>query len=272
MTFWGQKTFCIIAGASRGIGRSISIKFSENVAPGSVFLLLARTKDALETVKQEILQAPSNNCKAVIATALDLSNPNQQAFNEAVSNAFTQSGTTPSDFQHSILVQCAASLGIDKGYKVQNIQDVQYIKNYFDFNVTSFILLNAVFCDLVLDKKDETSTGRQTTIIHISSHGAVEPFKTWGLYCSARAAKNMLLRSISLESPNVQTINYAPGMVDTENYKEAEKHTGDPELVKYFAEQRASGLLLTPDQTVTKLVQILATKKYVKGEHISYDD
>jgi len=275
MAFWNQKTFCVVAGASRGIGREISLKFSENVGPGSVFLLLARSKDALETVKQKILQSPYNQCKTVIATALDLSNPNQQTFHEAISNAFTQSGTTVNDFQHSIMVQCAASLGIDNGYnKVQNILDVQHIKNYFDFNLTSFILLNSVFCDLVLDKEsvDGTSDERQTTIIHISSHGAVEPFKTWGLYCSARAAKEMLIRSIALESPNVQTINYAPGNVDTEQYREAEKHTSDPELLKYLDEQRSKGLLLTPEQTVTKLVQILGTKKYVKGEHVSYND
>lgn len=268
MEFWGQKTFCVIAGASRGIGQAVAIAFSQKVGPGSVFLLLARTTSALEETKSKILQG--NTTTTVITQSIDLSRPDQPSFKGAISKAFQESGTSPLEFQHCILVQCAASLGIDRGFKVAQIQDTEYIRNYYDFNLTSFILLNSVFCEVV--KADKDPTQRRTTIIHISSHGAVEPFKTWGLYCAARAAKDMLLKSIALESPHVHTINYAPGVVDTENYREALRDTADKELVKLFEEEKDKGRLLQPEQTAEKLVEILGMGKYKNGEHVSYSD
>lgn len=271
MAFWGRKTFCVIAGASRGIGQAIAVNFARKVAPGSVFLLLARSTAALEKTRDEILADPENKCGAVIATTIDLSAPDPAEFRNIIDGGFIKSGTKREDFSNSILVQCAASLGIEKGYNAAQIQDLSYIKNYFDFNITSFILLNSTFCEAVGATSGNKSSQR-VTLVHISSMGALMPFKSWGLYCAARAAKNMLLRSIALESPNVHTISYAPGTVDTENFTEAIKYTADAELVKFFQQEKDQGRLLTPQQTVLKLMDILESGQFVKGEHVSYSD
>lgn len=45
MNFWGLKTFCLVTGASRGIGKTIAIEFSKHVAPGEFdcFILIYHT-------------------------------------------------------------------------------------------------------------------------------------------------------------------------------------------------------------------------------------
>lgn len=223
MVVWNRKTFTVITGASRGIGQAIAIQFSKCVAPSSRFLLLARTTAGLEETRSKILEV--NDKIEVVTCSIDLSHPDIEAFTAAVRTGLT------STFDEFVLVQCAASLGIDQGYLVRDIKDVPYIRSYLDFNVTSFVLLNSIFCEAAGDSSK--------TIVHISSSGALQPFKTWGMYCAARAAKNMLLKSVAVENPEIRVLNYAPGVVDTENYSEA---------LRYF--HQVTKLLLTSGITI----------------------
>lgn len=60
--FWNRRTFLLITGASRGIGKNLAIEFSRYLAPQSTILLMARALPKLEETKQEILKiAPSLN-------------------------------------------------------------------------------------------------------------------------------------------------------------------------------------------------------------------
>lgn len=49
--FWGRRSFCLVTGASQGIGRSFAVEFAHRFAPGSHLVLLARSLAGLEQTK-----------------------------------------------------------------------------------------------------------------------------------------------------------------------------------------------------------------------------
>jgi len=259
--FWNQKTFCLITGASRGIGAHIAKKFSQNVGPGSVMLIVARSTPGLLETKSQMNTENSQ----VVTSEQDLGNPNSAKFAEMINSALTSTGTKATDFQHYIIVHNAGSLGNIK-LKITETDSLQELQEHYTFNLISLILLNTEFFKIFSDST------KQRSIIQISSLGAVEPFKTWGPYCAGKAARDMLMRSIAVEDPSISTLSWAPGPVDTEIYNQAVAHTGDPELAKEFDESRKSGQILTCEQTISKLVRVLAEKKFTKGEHVDYYD
>ena len=260
--FWNQKSFVLITGASRGLGRTIAIEFSKKVAPGSVFLLVARTADALEETKAAVLAvSPSVE---VITKSVDLTKPDRQAYLDLITSAVTANGRSASDFDHAVLVHNAGSLG-NLALKVSQFEDEKEIESYYSFNLFSMIVLNTQFLRVFNDESKKRS------VIQISSLGAVQPFKTWGYYCSGKAARDMIMRSLALEDPSINVLNYAPGPFESAIYEEATKNTGDEETRKIFNATRDEGKILTPEQTTKKLVRILGEKKYA-GEHIDFYD
>lgn len=53
-------------------------------------------------------------------------------------------------------------------------------------------------------------------VINISSLCAVEPFKSWGLYCTSKAGRNMLFRVLAAENPALRVLSYGPGPLNTD--------------------------------------------------------
>lgn len=47
--------------------------------------------------------------------------------------------------------------------------------------------------------------------MNVSSLCAMKPFKNWALYCSGKAARDMMFQVLALEEPDVRVLNYAPG-------------------------------------------------------------
>jgi len=261
--FWNQKSFVLITGASRGLGRTIAVEFSQKVAPGSVFLLVARSADALEETKAAVNEvAPSVE---VITSPLDLGSPDTATYLNLITSAVTANGRKASDFDHAILVHNAGSLG-NLALKVSQIEDLKEVQDYYSFNLFSMILLNSQFLR-VFDNPE-----KQRSVIQISSLGALQPFKTWGYYCAGKAARDMCMKSLAAEDPSINVLNYAPGPFESAIYDEASRTTGDEETRKLFNESRDQGKILTAEQTTKKLVRILGEKKYTKGEHIDFYD
>jgi len=261
--YWGQKSFVLVTGASRGLGRAIAIEFSKKVAPGSVFLLVARSANALDETKAEVLKVSTG--VEVVTEALDLGQPDASVYLNLIKRTATSNGRSVSDFDHAILVHNAGSLG-NLSLRVSQFENADEIRDYFTFNLFSLILLNSQFLK-VFDNAE-----KQRSVIQISSLGALQPFKTWGYYCAGKAARDMLMKSVASEDPSIQVLNYAPGPFDSAIYEEASQHTGDEETRKLFHESREGGKILTAEQTTRKLVRILGEGKYTKGEHIDYFD
>jgi len=256
--YWGKKSFVLVTGASRGLGRAIAIEFAKNVAPGSVFLLAARTANALEEVKSEVVAAAPE--VEVHTAALDLGKPDGPAYLEVI-----QKAVAGRDFEHAILVHNAGSLG-NLSLKVSQFDDYKEIQDYYTFNLFHMILLNTQFLKVFNNPEQLRS------VVQISSLGALQPFKTWGFYCAGKAARDMFMKSLAAEEPSIRVLNYAPGPFDSAIYEEAAKNTGDDETRKLFNESRDGGKILTAEQTTKKLVRILGEGQYTKGEHVDYFD
>lgn len=264
MEYWNQKTFCLITGASRGIGRTIAIEFSKKVAPGSVFLLVARSTAALEETKASVDSITGGTVTVVTAT-VDLNNPDKDAYFKLINSALTHTDAKASDFDHSILVHNAGSLGMEKKLKVAEMEDLSEMQSYFGLNVFSMVILTTQFFKHFSDAK------KQRSIVQITSLAGVQPCKSWGLYCAGKATRDMLMQLVAIES-GIQVLSWAPGPVETEMFDYVCNNTGDPELRKMMQDCRKEGKDLTCEQTVTKLVKVLGEKKYVNGEHVDYFD
>lgn len=65
---WGKKTFCIVTGASQGIGRTVAIEFSKLIAAGSTIVITARSKQGLESTKKSMESAASGISVQVTTT------------------------------------------------------------------------------------------------------------------------------------------------------------------------------------------------------------
>lgn len=75
-----------------------------------------------------------------------------------------------------------------------------------------------------------------------------------------------------MENPDVNVLSYAPGPVETDMFHTVCENMVDPEAKKKFNELRTMKTVLTPEQTVNRLVQILRECKYKSADHVDYYD
>lgn len=81
------------------------------------------------------------------------------------------------------------------------------VDSYLSFNVSSMLCLTASVLK-AFPRRD----GLRRSMVNVSSLCALQPFKSWSLYCMGKAAREMLFRVLAEEEPDVRVLNYAPGM------------------------------------------------------------
>ena len=166
------KTFCVVTGASQGLGRSIAVMFGDRLAPGSVMLLIARGKDNLELTKRTIDDGASG--VEVLTCPMDLSEQNEKTLEQMLLDGFGKISSDPGDFDQAMIIHCAGSLGpVDK--YVCELFDWQEVAKYFDLHVTSVLVLTSLFLKFFDD-------ANLKTVVNISSLDAIVPSKSRGLY------------------------------------------------------------------------------------------
>lgn len=148
MSYWGQKTFCLVTGASRGIGAAIAVEFAKKVGPDSAFLLVARSLSDLEATKAAVLK-DSDSPPSVFLWEMDLGGIGNRV--EDYKACVESTGLDPSTFDHSILVHNAGSIG-NPSLRVTQMEDVEELQAYWNFNLTSPIILTSQFFKLFNDK------------------------------------------------------------------------------------------------------------------------
>lgn len=211
----------LVTGASRGIGKSISIALA--ACKAHVFLT-ARNRKKLEEVKNEIAQSGGS---AQIITA-DL------AFEEDIYALFNQIRDCACGLD--ILINNAA-MGVFKELEELSVQDFQRI---FDVNVKSMFLI----CKEALKIMKKKKSG---TIINISSVAGKKVYHQQSVYAASKHAVMGLTKAIAVEkqSENIRVSVILPGAVDTDFIDQAR-----PDLDK--------SVLIRPDDIAKTVLYLLS--------------
>ncbi|KAL8580840.1 hypothetical protein ACOMHN_017344 [Nucella lapillus] len=259
---FAKKTVCFVTGSSRGLGESIAMNFACKLPPGSVIVLLARSGGDLENVKKRLLEkAPEIQA---VAHCFDQNSQDQQVFHAVFSQTLKEIGAENTDFHQCILVNNAGS--VKPVVFAKNLPDVQELTKYLSTNVSGPVALTTEFL-----KRFPRKSGFSRMIINISSLAAVQPFKSWAMYCSARAARDMFFKVVALEEEDVRVLNYSPGPVETAMTDDI--ITSEDEGVRNWAKTaKEDKSLLTCDTSISKLIQILDKNAFENGFRVDYFD
>jgi NAD(P)-dependent dehydrogenase (short-subunit alcohol dehydrogenase family) len=81
-----------------------------------------------------------------------------------------------------------------------------------------------------------------------------------GAYCVAKAAEEQMARQLAEEAPQIVTLVYRPGVVDTRMQKQAREAVGGAEkfLHKEFRGYKERGMLISPEDAAGALIRIIA--------------
>ncbi|XP_020610282.1 sepiapterin reductase-like [Orbicella faveolata] len=257
----GSKTCCLISGASRGFGRSVAValagQFSDSGTKGH-FILISRSGDDLEETRNTIIQVCATAEVHIVIANLGEMNTLDQTLKTAFSKV------DPSKVTHALLVNNAGSIGdVSKDTKDVS-QDVSSLQDYFNLNLTSPMFLTSKF----LQQFKEASC----TVVNVSSLMAVQAFPYFSLYCTGKAARDMMCQVLAKEEPNVRVLNYAPGPLLTNMYETIRTTCGNHEVVEMFNTSKEENKVLSPDESARKLLIILKENTFTSGSHVDYFD
>ncbi|MAD98075.1 MAG: short-chain dehydrogenase [Flavobacteriaceae bacterium] len=178
----------IITGGSKGIGKGIAEYYAAN---DYLVYSLSRTKSNLK------------KCEEVEVDILDLPLA-EQKLNYILHKI---------DFNYVdkiTLINNAGRLGKIASLGNLNASDID---TSIKLNTTVPLVLSNLFIDATKDLKSEKQ------IINISSGAAANPYVGWSVYCTSKAAIDMMTRTIALEQEGlangVNCMSIYPGVVDT---------------------------------------------------------
>ncbi|KAM8829105.1 sepiapterin reductase a [Spinachia spinachia] len=256
------RALCVITGASRGFGRAMASEMSRFVRPGSALVLAARSVDELQALRAELALSEAGRAGLEVQCVVaDLSAPGGLENVVAASKAaFSE------DMDHVLLVNNAGSLG-DVSRYAKSFTDMAEVDSYLSLNVSSSLCLTASVLQAFPQRP-----GQRRTVINITSLCALQPFRSWVLYCTGKAAREMMFRVLAQEEPDVRVLSYSPGPLDTAMQTLARSRTADPTIRKSFSDMFAQGQLLTCQASCTKLMKLLLEDNYTTGAHVDVYD
>lgn len=168
-----QKTFFVVSGASRGIGRTMAIECAAKMLSGSVIVLLARSASGLDETKAQILAKNQMNV-TVHTFAMDLTRPSSAEFANIFDTALNERNIA--DFQLAIIVHNVGTIGDITQWARTIGDDIDIWNDYYSINVFSVAALNSAFLKLF-----ETNEIRRL-VVNVSSKCALVPCKSFTLY------------------------------------------------------------------------------------------
>ncbi|XP_030048408.1 sepiapterin reductase [Microcaecilia unicolor] len=255
------RAVCVLSGASRGLGRSLALQVCPQLAAGSVLLLLARSERALADLEAELRRRFPEVQVRWVAQA-DLAT--EAGLQRALSAVRELPGA--GEAQRLIVFNNAGSLGNVSKFFV-DFTDPGEVNNYFSLNITSALCLTSAIL-----QKFPKHPGLHRTVVNISSLCALQPFKSWTLYCTGKAARDMMFQVLAVEEPDVRVISYAPGPLSTDMQELARTESGDLELRQVLIDLKNKGGLIDCDVSSQKLVKLLLEDKFESGAHIDFYD
>jgi len=187
-----MENILIVTGGSRGIGRGIIDAY---LSDGFSVFSISRT------INVELSE------KGVTQINLDLTSTDQiEVSLLQIFSLFNKEKLTK-----ITLINNAGTLG-----KIGPLEklDAKTITQTIQLNTIVPLILSSVFINYFKDWKASKS------IINITSGAALKPYFGWSIYCSSKAAINMMTQNIAVEQLGVEhpvkALGIAPGVVDTD--------------------------------------------------------
>lgn len=239
-----MKKYILVTGASRGIGKSIALKFASEGY--HVFLNCRKSLDQLKEVQTAIESDGTGSCTLVPG---DIGNPNDvRAIFETI-HKYTDS--------LDILVNNA---GISHVGLLIDLSDDEW-GNVLATNLSSvFYCMREALKDMTAIK-----SGR---IINISSMWGTVGASCEAAYSAAKSGIHGLTKAAAKEyAPSgIQVNAIACGVIDTEM-----NHNLNSEERAALAEEIPSGRFATPDEVAALVWNLASTPSYMTGQIIGID-
>ena len=220
-------------------------------------VLLARNSAGLRETKSKIATvAPGINVHIVEADLQDLHSLGG-VFDEVAKAAYDH------QYQQYVLIHDAGSLG-DITKPMIEQPDPSVIQEYFAINFTSMFTLTAHFLS-------HFPSGHRT-VVNITTLLASQYMPSFSLYSSSRAARNAFMGVLAVENPDVRVLSYSPGPCDTEMFHSIPQQSFSQEVVEGFRSTVKNNQMLSCQQSVSKLSELLKEDKFKNGSVIDYYD
>jgi benzil reductase ((S)-benzoin forming) len=104
--------------------------------------------------------------------------------------------------------------------------------------------------------------GKSGTLVNISSGASSRPIVGWSMYCTSKAAVDMLTRTVAREEPDLRAFAIAPGIIET-NMQEIIRRQSEQDFpdVQRFREYHEKGELQTAEGAAEKLLRFAMDPK-----------
>ncbi len=229
----------IITGGSKGIGKAIANKY------------------ATKNYKVYSLARSTSDIKNVTQITVDLSNlkDTETHFKNLLEEIKQQVITSIT------LVNNAGRLG-----KITTIENLtpNDINTTIQLNITTPIILTSLFIKLT------QSITCKKQIINISSGAATKPYEGWSVYCTSKAAIDMLTKTTASEQASIKNgvkcIALYPGVVDT-NMQSQIRNTSENDFknLQRFIDLKENNELYTPEFVANTIYTIDIEDRLVNG-------
>ncbi|XP_022822858.1 sepiapterin reductase [Spodoptera litura] len=252
-------TYCVLSGASQGIGRAIAVELSKHLGPKSLMLVLARNKEELAKTA-DLCKSDNVN---IVFESMDLSKASAADMLSVIQSSLK--GYNVTDFATSVIFHNVGSLG-NLSVETERMENVEEMRHYYDLNVFNVISLNTQFLKVFEEVED------RVVIVNVTSLCAIKPMSGMASYCSGKAAREMYFKVLAEEKKHIRVLNYSPGPVETSMIDYVLAETVNANLREVFTSFRSQGALLKPEITAKKCLKVLLQGKFSPGEHVDYFD
>lgn len=225
-----------ITGASAGIGKSTAFALAKE---GAKLLLCARSTDALDAMRDELLQAGAT---AVHGFALDVTN--RAVVAETLTNL-------PDEFKAvDILVNNA---GLARGLEKFHLDSIDHWEEMIDTNTKGLLYVTRAILPGMVERN-------QGHVVNLGSTASYMAYAGGSVYCATKAAEKILSEGmrIDLMGTAVRVTSIDPGMVET-RFSEI-RFGGDKERA---AKVYANTTPLTPDDVADAITWAVTRPAHV---------
>jgi benzil reductase ((S)-benzoin forming) len=246
--------YYIITGASRGIGEALARRL---IVPGNTLFAVSRT------MNEDLVELASSLNVPLYYFEADLSS--RKETESFIRDVFSKIHL--SEYDRIALINNAGMLDPVGPLKYT---DFELAEKHLHLNLLAPMILSSVFIS------ETESVQIPKVILNISSGAAFYPYSGWSVYCSSKAALDMLSKVAGLEQNKEQypvtIFALAPGIIET-GMQESIRETDlalFPDRDKFIS-LHEEGKLAKPEDVAHTIVSTIFNNSLVTGSVVTID-